>query len=60
MDDTRFSALIFPLPSLISTISEPGHFNFHRHRRQDTKDSLPVSQDEGSNSMKDSWNKKSC
>lgn len=54
MDNTRFSALILPLPSLISTVSEPGHFNFHRHRTQDTKDSLPVSQDEGSNSMKDS------
>jgi len=54
MDSTRFSALILPVPDLISTIAEPGHFNFHEHGRQDTKDSLPVSQDKGSNSVKDS------
>lgn len=44
MDNIRFSALILRLPGLISTISERGHFNFHKHRRQDMKDSLSVSQ----------------
>lgn len=42
MDSTKFSALILPLPRLISTIFESENFNFRKHKRQDTKDSLSL------------------
>lgn len=42
MDSTRFLVLILSLPSLISKVFEPGHFNLHKHRRQHTKDSVTV------------------
>lgn len=42
MDNTKFSALILPLPRLISTIFESEDFNFQKHKRQDTKDSFSL------------------
>lgn len=46
MENIKFSALILPLPRLISTIFESGHFNFHKDKRQDTKDSLSLRTEE--------------
>lgn len=42
MGNTKFSALILLLLRLISTIFESEDFNFQKHKRQDTKDSLSL------------------